>query len=298
MGWRMSDQVQLDHSPEGSEAVSLRHSGRVADITSPTNPRVKWLVSLRKRSARDDEGITVVEGHDEMRLALGAGVRPTTVYCSPDLTDASRLPWLDALSADGVETVTLGRAAFARASYRESPDGWLAVVPSPDVALEALSLRATPLVLVAESVEKPGNLGAMLRTADAAGADAVIAASPGTDWGNPNLIRASKGAVFAVPVASAPTPDVIEWLREQGTTIVVATPETTSTITDVDLTRGVAIVVGAEHAGVSEAWRAAADASVAIPMFGRVNSLNVAASAAILLYEAVRQRTDQPTNQR
>jgi len=148
----------------------------------------------------------VVEGYAELALALGVDVRPRTLVTCPDLVDGAELPLVDRVRATGAEVVTMSRAAFAKASYRESPDGWLAVVPNPERPLSGLTLPATaPLVLVAESVEKPGNLGAMLRTAEAAGVHAVIAASAATDWGNPNVVRASKGTVFAVPIASAPT---------------------------------------------------------------------------------------------
>jgi TrmH family RNA methyltransferase len=261
------------------------------EITSPANPRVKWLVGMRKRSSRDNEGVTLVEGYPEIALAVETGVVVSAVYWCPQLvTDQGRLSLLDRLAGSGTDVVQLSVAAFARASYRESPDGWLAVVPSPGRPLEALTLGERPLVIVAESIEKPGNLGAMLRTADAAGVDAVVAASPVTDWGNPNVVRASKGTVFAVPVASATTESTMTWLRDRGLTTVVATPDAETLITEVDLTRGVAIVVGAEHSGVSDAWLGAADVAAAIPMSGRVNSLNVATSAAIVVYEAVRQR--------
>lgn len=261
-------------------------------ISSPANPRVKRLVGLRKRSSRAAEGVTVVEGLDELRLAVEADVRVETLYCCPELMrEESGRDLLMALLGAGVEAVALGRTAFEKASYRESPDGWLAVVPNPDRALHDLSLGDPALVLVAEAIEKPGNLGAMLRTADAAGVDAVIAASPVTDWGNPNVVRASKGAVFAVPVASAPSDDVVRWLGERRLAIVVATPDAERLVTDLDLTGGVAVVVGAEHAGVSSVWAGVADAAGRVPMAGRVNSLNVATSAALVLYEAVRQRS-------
>ncbi len=264
-------------------------SGEV--ITSTANPRVKHLVELRKRRARDASGLTVVDGYDELVLAIDAGVQVDTLYYCPDLAaDPERLGPAETLAARGVPVGRLGRAAFAKASYRESPDGWLAVEALPRGALSDLVLPGSPLVLVAESVEKPGNLGAMLRTAEAAGVDAVIAASAVTDWGNPNVVRASKGTVFAQPIASAPTTEVINWLRAAGLSIVVATPETDVLMTDVDLTGGVAVVVGAEHAGVSDEWRRAADSRVRIPMVGRVNSLNVATSAALVVFEAVRQR--------
>ncbi len=261
------------------------------EITSTANPRVKWLVSLRKRRSRDAEGVTVVEGLDELSLAVGAGVQVRALYYCRSLTRGSAgSELLGTLAATGAEIVLVGEEAFAKASYRESPDGWLAVVPDPSRPLGELRVSERALLLVAESVEKPGNLGAMLRTADAAGVDAVVAASPVSDWGNPNVVRASKGAVFAVPVASAPSAEVVHWLSGLPVTTVVATPESDRLFTDLDLTGGVAVVVGAEHAGVSDIWHAAAGATCRIPMSGRVNSLNVATSAALVLYEAVRQR--------
>ncbi len=262
-----------------------------AKITSPTNPRVKWLVSLRQRRTRDSERATLVEGYDELRLALDVGVVPQTLYYSPDLvTDAERLPLIDEAARLGAEVVAMGPAAFAKASYREGPDGWLAVIPDPTRELCDLTLSATPLVLVCEGVEKPGNLGAMLRTAEATGVDAVIAASPVADWGNPNVVRASKGTVFAVPIATGTTGEVQAWLHDRGVQSVVATPDADDLITDVDLTCATALVFGAEHEGLSDSWIGVADFVARLPMAGRVNSLNVSTSAAVALYEAVRQR--------
>ncbi len=252
---------------------------------------MRWLVSLRKRRARDVERLTLVEGVDELRLALEVGVKPRQLYwCDALVHDTTKHDILTRVTALGCEVVSLGEAAFVRASYREAPDGWLAVVESPECGLDDLQLGSCPLVLVCESVEKPGNLGAMLRTSEAAGVDAVVAASPVADWGNPNVVRASKGTVFAVPVAAASGGEVIDWLRGNGLTIVVATPDGTELVTAVDLTGPTAVVVGAEHSGVSSRLLAAADATIAVPMFGHVNSLNVATSAAVVLYEAVRQR--------
>ena len=274
--------------------MTAHDAGPRHEITSPANPRIKWLVSLRRRRTRDVERLTLVEGYDELMLALDAGVKPRQVYWCPDLArDAGQEKLLARVAALQSDVVTLSTAAFSKASYREGPDGWLAVVDEPDVALHEIELRERALVLVCESVEKPGNLGAMLRTAEAAGADAVVAASAVTDWGNPNVLRASKGTVFAVPVASAPSAEVADWLRRSAVTIVVATPDAPTLVTDLDLTGPTAIVVGAEHAGVSSQLRQAADLTAALPMAGRVNSLNVAASAAVLLYEAVRQRTSR-----
>jgi len=259
-------------------------------ITSPANPRVKQLVELRRRRVRIETETTVIEGHAELTLALDVGVRPRQLYVAPDLLRPRDQDLVARVEPFGTEVVTLSAAAFAKASYRESPDGWLAVVATPGARLDELDLPANPLLLVCEGVEKPGNLGAMLRTAEAAGVAAVVAADPVADWGNPNVVRASKGTVFAVPVAAASTSDAIAWLTAAGTRIVVATPEADLLLDEADLTGSVAIVVGAEHAGVSDAWRSAATVRARLPMTGRVNSLNVSTSAAVFVYEALRQR--------
>jgi RNA methyltransferase, TrmH family len=260
-------------------------------ITSTANPRVKWLAGLRKRRARDADRVTLVEGKEELSLALDCGVMPEAVFVCPEFLRGSADKELRArISALGPEQVELGLAAFARVSYRDSPDGWLAVVPQPGRELRHLELGRTPLVLACEAVEKPGNLGAMLRTAEATGVDAVVAASPVSDWGNPNVVRASKGTVFAVPVAAAGAAEVADWLAGNGLTVVVATPDAEKVVTDLDLTEPLGVVVGAEHQGVSRLWLDRADHAARLPMVGRVNSLNVATAAAVILYEAVRQR--------
>lgn len=259
-------------------------------ITSAANPRVKALAGLQtKRRARVERGVAVVEGHDEVALAVRAGAQVVELYVCPKMWRSE--DWPLAL-ATGAEVVELSEAAFRKAAYREGPDGWLAVVAHPGVPVSALALGADPLVLVCEGVEKPGNLGAMLRTADAAGAAACVAVSPATDWGNPNVVRASKGTVFTVPLASAGDADeFFEWARSHSLRLVAATPSGGVDFGDADLRGPVAIVVGAEHEGLTDRWLAEADVAVRIPMFGLVNSLNVATSAALLLYEARRQRS-------
>jgi TrmH family RNA methyltransferase len=262
-----------------------------ATITSPANPRVKDLVSLRKRRTREREAVWLVEGYAELRLAVNAGVRPRSVfYCPVLLRCSDELDLLRDVHIRGAEIVSLSRPAFERASQRESPDGWLAVVPALAHDLGSLRLSALPLVLVSESVEKPGNLGALLRTADATGVDAVIAASPVTDWGNPNVVRASKGALFAVPIASGSASEVKAWCSAGGLHIVAADPEADALFTEIDLTRPTAVVVGAEHDGLTATWRSADVTAARLPMVGSVNSINVSAAAAVVLYEAVRQR--------
>lgn len=259
-------------------------------ITSPANPRVKELLALRRRRTREQTGTTLVEGAEELALALEAGVSPFAVYHCPQLLRGDGPQVVAAARDTGADVVELSGPAFAKASYREGPDGVLAAVPSPGRGLADVELPADALILVGEGVEKPGNLGAMLRTADAAGVDLVVAADPVTDWGNPNVVRASKGTVFSVPVATAGGDETWEWLHAKGIRLVATTPDTATRHTGVDLTGPVAVAVGAEKHGLTDAALAAADERVSIPMAGRVNSLNVATSAALVLYEAVRQR--------
>jgi RNA methyltransferase, TrmH family len=260
------------------------------EITSPANPRIKQLVALRRRRSRDQAGVTLVEGLAEIELALAAGVRVQSLHYCPALVSPESLSLAARAERLGAEVVTVSKTVFEKISYREGPDGWLAVVPSVASTLDGLTLGPSPLVLVCAGLEKPGNLGAILRTADAAGVAAVIAADPVTDWGNPNVVRASKGAVFSVPVASATSSQALDWIASGGLRIVAATPDATQLVTGADLTGPTAIAVGAEQAGLSSEWLERADEVVRIPMFGKADSLNVSTSAAIITYEAVRQR--------
>ena len=261
-------------------------------ITSPSNARLKQLVALRRRRAREDAGLTLVEGYAELSLALDAGVVPRTLYFCPELMldPPAQQDVVRRVQVLGSDIQQLGRAAFEKVAYREGPDGFLAVVDSVVRTCAELRVGPAPLALICPGVEKPGNLGAMLRTADAAGVEAVVAADPITDWGNPNLVRASKGTVFSVPVASDSTAETLTWLSDNGIALAATTPDTHLDYTDVDYTGPIAIAVGAEKYGLTDEMLAAAAYRIRIPMAGRANSLNVAASAAIVIYEAVRQR--------
>jgi TrmH family RNA methyltransferase len=233
----------------------------------------------------------LIEGGEELALALAAGVQPLTVFHCPELTHHRR----HAIPIPPTsELVEVSRTVFEKLAYRENPDGWLAVAPAlrrglADIAA-SISRAHNTLLLVVEGVEKPGNLGAMLRTADAAGVTAFIVCDPATDLGNPNVVRASRGALFTVPVAQARSADTLSWLKSLAIKIVAATPSALVDYTALDLRGPVAMAVGAEDIGLSEEWLRHADIQVRIPMAGQVNSLNVSASAALLLYEAVRQR--------
>ena len=192
--------------------------------------------------------------------------------------------------SSGLKTFELSKELYAKVAYREGTEGVMAIVKSRELRLDELQLGDRPLVMVLEGVEKPGNLGAVLRSADAAGADAVIICDPLTDLWNPNLIRASIGAVFTVPTVCCSSAEAIAWLKARGIRILTAQLQDSSVYYDADMTGPTAIVMGTEATGLTEPWRQAADAHVLIPMLGRLDSLNVSVSAAILLYEAVRQR--------
>jgi TrmH family RNA methyltransferase len=255
------------------------------DITSLQNPRVKYIVKLRDdKRQRKEDGLMLVEGFDEIQLAISAGHKPQTLLSAPELASRQMDPV-------GTETITVNRAVFEKISYRENPDGWLAIFPIPQMMLDDLKLSDSPLVIVAESIEKPGNLGAILRTADAAGVDALLVCDPRVDLWNPNVVRASRGAVFSVPTVESDNASALEWLKTRKMRILAATPSAELTYSEVDLRGLLAIVVGTEDEGLTDFWLSNADMKVKIPMMGKVNSLNVSVSTALIIYEAVRQRS-------
>jgi len=254
------------------------------DIVSLQNPRIKHIVKLREdKKQRQRDGLILVEGYDELTLALACGFKPQTLLTAPELVSQP-------LAVSNAETLTVSRPVFQKISYRENPDGWLGLFPMPKFSLDDLTLPQNPFVIVAESVEKPGNLGAILRTADAAHVDALLVCDPRVDVWNPNVIRASRGAVFAVPVVEVDSSNALSWLRSRGMRIVAATPSAQTLYTDVDLSRSIAVAVGTEDEGLSDFWLQNSDVLVKIPMLGKVNSLNVSVSTALVTYEAVRQR--------
>lgn len=264
-------------------------------ITSLQNNRIKELAKLAKHSEREQRRVTVVEGERECSHAMTAGIVPLEAYVCYDLLTpqgrnvAEQLVRLDAKRQTLLMEVT--PEVFAKIAYRGESGGLLLVIPYLAYDLQAFTPRNPAFIAVIEGVEKPGNLGAILRTADAAGVDAVIVTAGATDIHNPNVVRASLGALFTLPVIESPVDETIRWLRDQQIQIIAATPEATLPYTAVDCTRPTAIVMGSEATGLSDTWRSAADSLVTIPMFGAMDSLNLSTSTALLLYEVVRQRT-------
>lgn len=287
---------------------------RIETITSAQNRKVKELLTLVEKSkARSAAGLFVVEGQRELGHCLDAGFIPETLFICGEVMAVQNnavngvktghltgniegKDGLDALVAKAealnprLGVVQIPAFLYEKVAYRGSTEGIIAEVHSVPRSLEDLRLGERPLVMVLESVEKPGNLGAVLRSADAAGADAVIVCDPLTDIWNPNLIRSSVGAVFSVPVAVCTSADAIAFLKKRGIRILTAQLQDSEWYYDTDMTGATSLVMGTESTGLTQAWRDSADAHIKIPMLGRLDSLNVSVSAAVLLYEAVRQR--------
>jgi TrmH family RNA methyltransferase len=264
-------------------------------ITSLQNPRLKRLVRLRERRTRDEERAFLVEGYREVQRALEKKAALDELYYSPGWFLGGNEPVLLAEAhAAGAALFELSKEAFAKVAYRERPDGILAVAPQWRRTLAGLKLPAEPFLLVVEAIEKPGNLGTILRSADAAGCHAVVVCDPVTDLFNPNVIRASTGVLFSVPCVVEESGAVLAWLRERGVRVVATTPAAAGLYTESDLRGPLAVVMGSEQYGLSDFWLGNADLSVRIPMAGQADSLNVAMAALITLFEAVRQRGRAP----
>ena len=261
---------------------------RIETISSAQNPKIKNLLLLQEKSkARKEQGLFVVEGRRELEHCLNAGFALQTLYVCDEIIGSEVIP---SIATDSAQIISVPAFIYSKIAYREGTEGVIGVVKVRERRLEDLPLPENPLIVVLESVEKPGNLGAVLRSADAAGADAVIICDPLTDLWNPNLIRASIGAVFTVPTVAAPSSEVIPWLKSRGIRILTAQLQDSEWYYETPMTGPTALVMGTESTGLTDAWRIAADAHIRIPMLGRLDSLNVSVSAAILLFEAVRQR--------
>lgn len=256
-------------------------------ITSTQNPKIKSLLSLEKPRERRKQQLFIVEGAKEVRMALEAGYRIGNIFYCEEIINKSES--LDLLSNDKL-LIPVSKEVFDKIAIRESTGGILAVAEQKPHRLEEIRLSKNPLILVLEAVEKPGNLGAILRTADAAGVDAVIICDPQTDFYNPNVIRSSVGCVFTTQIASATSEETITWLTKHGIKIFCTYLKASKPYHETDFTQPAAIVMGTEAIGLSESWVQNSTANIIIPMQGKIDSMNVSNAAAVVVFEAMRQR--------
>lgn len=262
---------------------------KLESITSAQNPKIQTLLSLQEKSKeRKKSGLFVVEGRRELLHCLEAGYEPYSVFmCSEIISETDLKAIADRCSCNFFD---IPKHLYDKVAYRGGTEGIIAELHCKERTLQSLQLKKDPLIVILESVEKPGNLGAVLRSADASGADAVIVCDPLTDLYNPNLIRSSIGGIFTVPTVAASSEETIKWLKDNKIKIYTAQLQDSEWYYDTDMKGGTAIVMGTEATGLTDIWRKAADAHIKIPMLGKLDSLNVSVSAAILLFEAVKQR--------
>ena len=260
-------------------------------ITSLKNNGVKLARSLRKRKVRDDKGLSILEGYRAVFRGFECGITFTECYYAPELFLGKNEPiLLKKLEDNGVRVIETTADILSKMAYRDRPEGILAIAKTRSHTLNQLPVKKNGLYIVAESIEKPGNLGSILRSADAVGCDGVIVCKKRTDIYNPNVITASTGALFSTNLAETSGEEALEWLRQNSLTILAATPEAETIYSDTNLTGGIALVVGTEQYGLTNFWKKNADLNVKIPMLGYIDSLNVATATTVILYEAARQR--------
>lgn len=257
-------------------------------ITSPQNPYIKSLLQLQEKSkVRKQTGLFIIEGKREAALAKkGSYTIETILFCEEMITFNEA----ESFACSKTEIIQISKEVYHKLAYRDSTEGIIAVAQTKPLALSNLKLGKNPLILVAEAPEKPGNVGALLRTADAAALDAVIIADSKSDLYNPNTIRSSVGCLFTTQVALAETAEAIDFLRKNNIAIYCATLQNSTNYTTQDYTKATALAVGTEATGLSQAWREAATQNIIIPMQGEIDSMNVSVAAAILIFEAKRQR--------
>lgn len=262
------------------------------EIKSIQNPLIKELLQLKlKARARKKTGMFLIEGQREISLAIEGGYKIQTLLIDPSIISADDLTTITGLIDSSCESIQISNEIFRKLAQRESTEGLIAVCKSKKHNLGSLNtLPQNPLVLVAESIEKPGNIGALLRTADAAGADLILIANPLTDIYNPNIIRSSVGCVFTTTIATGSSEEIIDYLKNNNITILTASLEASLSYDEVDYKQGTALIVGSEASGLSSIWNEASNQPIIIPMQGKIDSMNVSVSAAILIFEAVRQR--------
>ncbi len=291
----------------------------ISEITSVHNEKIKNLINLSEKSKlRKQTGLFVVEGFREVMHCIEAGYHADSIFFNPNLISEAQLQEIEQLALNnsqpdsssknpsGPKFYSLGKEVYAKVAYREGTEGLIAVMHARKLTLEDIILpqdaaqqekskTENPLILVVESVEKPGNLGALLRTADACGVDAVLVCDPLTDLYNPNLIRASLGGIFTQQIVACTNEEAYQWLKSNGIAIFTAQLQDSQWYYNTDMVRPTAIVMGNEASGLTDFWRNVSTAKIKIPMLGKLDSLNVSVSAAVLCYEAVRQRKKERT---
>ena len=258
------------------------------EISSSQNPYIKSLLQLQEKSKiRKKTGQFLIEGQREIEIASNANYQIKTILFNSSILEENQVK---SLGNSATEFIKISDEVYQKLAYRDSTEGILAVAESKKHDLTSLKLSENPLILVAEAPEKPGNIGALLRTADAANLDAVIIANPKSDLYNPNIVRSSVGCIFSVQIATASTEEIIEFLKNKKIAIYAAALQDSTDYFLEDFTQASAIVVGTEATGLTQEWRDAAKQNIIIPMEGQIDSMNVSVAAAVLLFEAKRQR--------
>ncbi len=278
------------NSPPVSRGVAEGRGGKNSHfkITSTQNPKIKNLLALEKARERRKQQLFIIEGKKEMQFALEAGYRIGNLFFCDDIVE---LDELQDLGLDDKLLIPVSKEVFDKIAVRENSGGVIAIAEMKVHELEQIKLSSTPLILVLEAVEKPGNLGAILRTADAAGVDAVIICDPQTDFYNPNVIRSSLGCVFTKQIAAATSEKTIDWLKKNKISIYCTYLKASKPYDQTDFTKPCAIVMGTEATGLSAGWVKSSDANIIIPMKGKIDSMNVSTSCAVVVFEARRQRS-------
>jgi TrmH family RNA methyltransferase len=274
----------------------LQEVKEIKEITSNSNPIIKAVVRLQKKKRlRDESGLFVIEGYRENLRALSAKIRLKQLFfCEEWFLKESNLELIEAARNNGAELIKLNQDLFKKISYRDRPDGFLSVAEQPETGPSKIRLGEKSTLLVVESIEKPGNLGTLLRGCDAVGVDILVVCDPVTDVFNPNVVRASTGAIFSVPIVIfKDSESALKWLRDKRVRIFATTPHTNNIYWDVkfNVKSSIAVVAGAEQYGLSETWLKNSDELVKLPMEGAADSLNIAVSSIVCLYEVLRQRT-------
>lgn len=266
-------------------------------ITSTANERIKSVRRLHKKKERDKTNLFIIEGHRELAAALESGIEVIEVFLHTDaVVDPEKIELFEELEDSSIKITPVSKRVLEKISYREDSSGFVAVAKKPALSLERFPKVKDPLYLVIDSIEKPGNIGALMRTADGAGVSGVIVTGETSDLFSPNTVRSSLGALFTLHIALAASVEAIAFLRRRGVKIVATTPSAEKLYTDTDMTCPTAVVCGSEDRGLETDWLDAADERVRIMMRGNCDSLNVSASTAVLLYEALRQRESAKKN--